>query len=55
MIDANTSLSEARRFLLAVSGATLFSLACLVAAIGPANADCTCTAPAVSTARPTLL
>ncbi len=55
MIDTNSSFSEARRFLLAAGGALLFSLACLAAAIGPVNANCTCKADTVSFARPTML
>ncbi len=55
MFDTNTSMSEARRFLLAVGGGLLFALACLSAAIGPVNANCSCKAPGVSLDRPALL
>jgi hypothetical protein len=55
MIDTNLSLGEARRFLLAVGGGLLFSLACLATALGPANANCFCTAASVSLDRPALL
>ena len=55
MFDTHSSMSDTGRFLLAVGGALLFSLACLTAAIGPANANCTCAAAAVSLDRPTLL
>ena len=54
MFDTNTSISDARRFLLAVGGGLLFALACLSAAIGPANAHCSCSAPGTSLDRPTL-
>lgn len=55
MFETDISLSEARRFLLAVGGGLLFSLTCLVAAIGPVNAHCFCSAASVSLDRPTLL
>lgn len=55
MFDTNLSLSEARRFLLAVGGGLLFSLACLATALGPANASCFCKAASVQLDRPTLL
>lgn len=55
MFDTNNSMSDARRFLLAVGGALLFSLACLATALGPANANCFCSAAPSSTDRPTLL
>lgn len=55
MSDTSLSMSEARRFLLAAGGALLFSLTCLAAAIGPANANCFCAAPGASTDRPALL
>lgn len=55
MFDTNSSMSDARRFLLAVGGGLLFSLACLTAAIGPVNANCICTGKGVSLDRPTLL
>jgi len=55
MSEADFSMSDARRFLLAVGGALLFSLACLSAAIGPVNAHCTCKAVTASLDRPTLL
>ncbi len=54
MFDTSTSMSDARHFLLAVGGGLLFALACLTAAVGPANAHCSCTAPGVSLDRPTL-
>lgn len=54
MFDTS-STSDASRFLLAVGGGLLFSLACLAAAIGPVNANCTCAASIVSLDRPTLL
>lgn len=44
MFDTNNSMSDARRFLLAVGGALLFSLACLATALGPVNANCFCSA-----------
>lgn len=55
MFDTSLSLSEAQRFLLAVGGGLLFSLACLATALGPVNANCFCTAASVSIDRPTLL
>ena len=55
MFDTNASMNEAGRFLLAVGGGLLFSLACLTAALGPANAQCFCKAVTVSLDRPTLL
>lgn len=55
MFETSFSLSEARRFLLAVGGGLLFSLACLAAALAPANANCFCKAASASTDRPTLL
>lgn len=55
MFDTNTEMSEARRFLLAVGGALLFSLACLATALGPANANCFCSATPISAERPVLL
>ena len=55
MFETNLSLSEARRFLLAVGGGLLFSLTCLAAALGPANANCFCKATSISIDRPTLL
>ena len=55
MYDTNASLSDARRFLLAVCGALLFSLACLATALGPANANCFCSATSASADRPALL
>ena len=55
MFDSQSSMSDARHFLLAVGGGLLFALACLSAAIGPVNANCRCTAPATSLDRPTLL
>ena len=55
MFDTNDSMSDARRFLLAVGGGLLFSLACLTAAIGPVNANCTCKAATAPLDRPTLL
>ncbi|WP_340316216.1 hypothetical protein [Rhizorhabdus argentea] len=55
MSDTNSSMSDTGRFLLAVGGALLFSLACLTAAIGPVNANCTCAAATASLDRPTLL
>jgi hypothetical protein len=55
MVDSNFSLSEARRFLLAVGGGLLFSLACLTSALGPVNANCFCTASSASLDRPALL
>lgn len=48
-------MSEARHFLLAAGGTLLFALACLTAALGPVNANCTCKAPGVPLDRPTLL
>lgn len=54
MFETNFSLSEARRFLLAVGGGLLFSITCLVAALGPAHANCFCKA-SVAIDRPTLL
>jgi hypothetical protein len=55
MIDTNFSISEARRFLLAVGGGLLFSLACFAGALGPVNANCFCKAAQASIDRPTLL
>ena len=55
MFDTNSSMSDTRRFLLAVGGGLLFALACLTAAIGPVNANCTCKAPGTSLDRPALL
>lgn len=55
MFQTNLSLSEARCFLLAVGGGLLFSLACLSAALGPANANCFCKAASAPLDRPTLL
>lgn len=55
MFDTTSSMSDAGRFLLAVGGGLLFSLACLTAAIGPVNASCACTAAGVPLDRPTLL
>lgn len=55
MFDTHHSMSDARRFLLAVGGALLFSLACLAGALGPANANCFCKTASVSLDRPTLL
>jgi hypothetical protein len=55
MFDTNISLSEARRFLLAVGGGLLFSLACLAAAVGPVDANCFCKVASTSIDRPTLL
>jgi hypothetical protein len=55
MFDTNTEISDARRFLLAAGGALLFSLACLATALGPANANCFCSATTVSADRPVLL
>lgn len=55
MFDTNSSMSDARRFLLAVGGGLLFSLACLTAALGPADANCFCKAATASLDRPTLL
>ena len=55
MVETESSMSEASRFLLAVVGGLLFSLACLTAALGPANAGCTCSAAIVSFDRPALL
>ena len=55
MFDTSNSMSEARRFLLAVAGGLAFSLACLAGALGPANANCFCTTASVSLDRPTLL
>ena len=54
MFDTNTSMSEARHFLLAVGGGLLFALACLTAALSPVNAHCSCQAPGTSLDRPTL-
>ena len=54
MFDSHGSMSDARHFLLAVGGALLFALACLAAAIGPVNANCTCKAPGAPIGRPTL-
>ncbi len=54
MFDTSTSISDARRFLLAVGGGLLFALACFSAALGPVNANCTCKAPGTSFDRPTL-
>ena len=52
----DTEKSDARRFLLAMGGGLLFSLACLGAALGPANAN-PAHPPAVHAVadRPTLL
>lgn len=55
MFDTNSSMSDTRRFLLAVGGGLLFSLACLTAALGPANAQCICKAASSALDRPTLL
>ncbi|MET0374136.1 MAG: hypothetical protein ABW128_07750 [Rhizorhabdus sp.] len=55
MFDTNSSMSDARRFLLAVGGGLLFSLACLTAALGPVDASCFCKTTMVSLDRPTLL
>ena len=55
MFDTSSDMSDTRRFLLAVGGGLLFSLACLTAALGPANASCVCSAASVSLDRPTLL
>jgi hypothetical protein len=55
MFDTSTSMSEARHFLLAVGGGLLFALACLSAALGPVNANCTCTPAIASLDRPALL
>ncbi len=55
MSDTNFSMSDAKRFLLAVGGGLLFSLACLTAAIGPVNANCFCKADTASLDHPTLL
>lgn len=55
MFETNSSMSDARCFLLAVGGGLLFSLACLTAALGPANAQCFCKTSATSFERPTLL
>lgn len=55
MFETNNSMSEARRFLLAVGGGLLFSLACLAGALGPVNASCFCTTASASLDRPTLL
>lgn len=55
MFDTDTEISDARRFLLAAGGALLFSLACLATALGPVNANCFCSATAVSADRPVLL
>lgn len=55
MIDTSLSLGEARSFLLAVGGGLLFSLTCLATALGPVDANCFCTAAAVSLDRPALL
>lgn len=54
MFDTRTSISDARHFLLAVGAGLLFALACLTAAIGPVNANCSCAAPGTSLDRPTL-
>ncbi|WP_176489117.1 hypothetical protein [Rhizorhabdus dicambivorans] len=55
MFDTSLSLSEAQRFLLAVGGGLLFSLACLAAALGPVDANCFCKSATVSIDRPVLL
>ena len=56
MFDTNSSTDDVRHFLLAVGGGLLFSLACLTAAIGPVNANCTCKATTTASLdRPTLL
>lgn len=56
MGDTNSGMSDAGRFFLAVGAALLFALACLAAALGPVNANCTCRASAgVALDRPTLL
>ena len=55
MFESSSSMSDTRRFLLAAGGALLFSLACLSAALGPADALCFCKAGPVSLDRPTLL
>ena len=55
MFETHSSMSDARRFLLAVGGGLLFSLACLTAALAPANANCFCKADSASLDRPTLL
>lgn len=49
------SMSDAGRFLLAVGGGLLFSLACVAAALGPASGHCTCAATTALLDRPTLL
>ena len=52
----DTNLSDAKRFMLAMGGGLLFSLACLTAALGPANANPTHPASVHATAdRPALL
>ena len=55
MFETDLSLGEARHLLLAVGGGLLFSLTCLAAALGPANAQCFCKAASASLDRPTLL
>lgn len=55
MFDTHDEMSDARRFLIAVGGALLFSLTCLATALGPANANCFCTAQSVSLDRPAML
>lgn len=55
MFDTDSSMSDTGRFLLAVGGGLLFALACLTAALGPVNANCTCKAPGTSLDRPVLL
>jgi F0F1-type ATP synthase membrane subunit c/vacuolar-type H+-ATPase subunit K len=51
-MSSTTDLSDAKRFLLALGGGLILSLACLTAAIGPANA--TQSAPAAA-CRPALM
>lgn len=52
----DTNMSDAKRFLLAMGGGLLFSLACLTAALAPANAEAHHEAPVHAVAdRPTLL
>ncbi|WP_192876304.1 hypothetical protein [Rhizorhabdus dicambivorans] len=55
MFDTSLSLSEAQRFLLAVGGGLLFSLACLAAALGPSTPTASASPPRSRIDRPVLL
>lgn len=55
MFDTDSGMSEASRFLLALGGGLLFSLACLTAALGPVSAGCSCAATTASFDDPALL